>query len=33
MDSPKNAYWSEDGQEIIGVSFWDLKESCDAWRD
>jgi heme-degrading monooxygenase HmoA len=27
------AYWSEDGQEIIGVSFWDLKESCDAWRD
>jgi heme-degrading monooxygenase HmoA len=27
------AYWSEDGQEIIGVSFWDSKESCDAWRD
>ena len=27
------AYWSEDGQEIIGVSFWDTKESCDAWRD
>ena len=26
------AYWSEDGQEIIGVSFWDSKESCDAWR-
>jgi heme-degrading monooxygenase HmoA len=24
------AYWSEDGQEIIGVSFWDSKESCDA---
>ena len=27
------AYWSEDGQEIVGVSFWDTKESCDAWRD
>jgi heme-degrading monooxygenase HmoA len=27
------AYWSEDGQEIIGVSFWDSKKSCDAWRD
>ena len=27
------AYWSEDGQEIIGVSFWDSKQSCDAWRD
>src|SRR4249920_3720862 len=27
------AYWSEDGQEIIGVSFWDSKELCDAWRD
>lgn len=27
------AYWSEDGQEIVGVSFWDSKESCDAWRD
>jgi heme-degrading monooxygenase HmoA len=27
------AYWSEDGQEIIGVSFWDSKESCDAWRN
>jgi heme-degrading monooxygenase HmoA len=26
------AYWSEDGQEVIGVSFWDSKESCDAWR-
>jgi len=26
------AYWSEDGQEIIGVSFWDGKESCDTWR-
>jgi heme-degrading monooxygenase HmoA len=26
------AYWSEDGQEIIGVSFWESKESCDAWR-
>jgi heme-degrading monooxygenase HmoA len=27
------AYWSEDGQEIVGVSFWDTKESCDAWRN
>jgi heme-degrading monooxygenase HmoA len=26
------AYWSEDGREVIGVSFWDSKESCDAWR-
>jgi heme-degrading monooxygenase HmoA len=26
------AYWSEDEQQIIGVSFWDSKESCDAWR-
>jgi heme-degrading monooxygenase HmoA len=26
------AYWSEDGQQIIGVSFWASKESCDAWR-
>jgi len=27
------AYWSDDGQEIIGVSFWTSRESCDAWRD
>ncbi|MEW2085280.1 antibiotic biosynthesis monooxygenase [Streptomyces sp. NPDC005283] len=26
------AYWSEDGQEITGVSFWDTREACDAWR-
>ncbi|MEU9861169.1 antibiotic biosynthesis monooxygenase [Streptomyces sp. NPDC047971] len=26
------AYWSEDGQEITGVSFWDSQEACDAWR-
>jgi heme-degrading monooxygenase HmoA len=26
------AYWSEDEQEVIGVSFWDSKETCDAWR-
>jgi heme-degrading monooxygenase HmoA len=26
------AYWSGDEQQIIGVSFWDSKESCDAWR-
>ena len=26
------AYWSEDGQQIIGVSFWTARHSCDAWR-
>ncbi|MFI2436710.1 hypothetical protein [Streptomyces sp. NPDC018693] len=26
------AYWSEDGQEITGVSFWSSREDCDAWR-
>jgi heme-degrading monooxygenase HmoA len=26
------AYWTEDGQEVTGVSFWDSRESCDAWR-
>src|SRR6266540_1508943 len=26
------AYWSADEQEVVGVSFWDSKESCDAWR-
>ena len=26
------AYWSEDEQQIIGVSFWASKESRDAWR-
>jgi heme-degrading monooxygenase HmoA len=26
------AYWSEDGQEITGVSFWDSEEACAAWR-
>ncbi|MFF9909322.1 antibiotic biosynthesis monooxygenase [Streptomyces sp. NPDC013457] len=26
------AYWTEDGQEITGVSLWDSKEACDAWR-
>ena len=26
------AYWSDEGVEVIGVSFWDTKESCDAWR-
>lgn len=27
------AYWSEDGQEVVGVSFWASKEACDAWRN
>ena len=26
------AYWSEDEQEVVGVSFWASKESCEAWR-
>ena len=26
------AYWSDDEQEIIGVSSWVSRESCDAWR-
>jgi heme-degrading monooxygenase HmoA len=26
------AYWSEDEREIVGVSFWDSKQSCEAWR-
>jgi len=26
------AYWSEDERQIIGVSFWASKESCEAWR-
>ncbi|MFJ9582415.1 hypothetical protein [Streptomyces acidicola] len=26
------AYWSEDGEEITGVSFWESKEACDTWR-
>lgn len=26
------AYWSEDEQEIVGVSFWASRELCEAWR-
>lgn len=26
------AYWSEDGLEIAGVSFWDSKQACESWR-
>jgi heme-degrading monooxygenase HmoA len=26
------AFWSEDEKEIVGVSFWASKESCEAWR-
>jgi hypothetical protein len=26
------AYWSADEREIVGVSFWVSKESCEAWR-
>jgi heme-degrading monooxygenase HmoA len=27
------AYWSEDGREVTGVSFWDSSDSCQRWRD
>ena len=26
------AYWTEDGREVVGVSFWESKASCDRWR-
>ena len=26
------AYWSEDEREIVGISFWASKQSCEAWR-
>jgi heme-degrading monooxygenase HmoA len=26
------AFWSDDEREIIGVSFWDSQQSCEAWR-
>jgi heme-degrading monooxygenase HmoA len=26
------AYWSEDGQEIVGISLWVSRASCEAWR-
>ena len=26
------AYWSDDEQDVVGVSFWESKPSCDAWR-
>jgi heme-degrading monooxygenase HmoA len=26
------AYWSEDGEQIIGVSSWGSQQSCEAWR-
>jgi heme-degrading monooxygenase HmoA len=26
------AYWSDAEDEVVGVSFWESKESCDAWR-
>src|SRR5207247_2168022 len=26
------AYWSDNEQQIIGVSFWASRQSCDAWR-
>jgi heme-degrading monooxygenase HmoA len=25
------AYWSADGREVMGVSFWDSQQSCDRW--
>jgi len=26
------AYWSDDEQQLIGMSFWSSRQSCDAWR-
>ncbi len=26
------AMWSEDELEVIGISFWDSRASCEAWR-
>jgi heme-degrading monooxygenase HmoA len=26
------AYWSPEGDEVMGVSFWDSKEACDRFR-
>jgi heme-degrading monooxygenase HmoA len=26
------AYWSEDEREIVGVSFWASRQSCEEWR-
>jgi heme-degrading monooxygenase HmoA len=26
------AYWTDDEQEIIAVSSWDSRESCETWR-
>jgi heme-degrading monooxygenase HmoA len=26
------AFWSDDGRQVTGVSLWDTKDSCDAWR-
>jgi len=26
------AYWSDDEQEIVEVSSWASRESCDTWR-
>lgn len=26
------AYWSDDQQEVIGVSVWESQDSCDAFR-
>jgi heme-degrading monooxygenase HmoA len=25
-------YWSDDEQQVIGVSLWASRQSCDAWR-
>jgi heme-degrading monooxygenase HmoA len=26
------AYWTDDGEEVTGVSFWDSRAFCEAWR-
>jgi hypothetical protein len=26
------AYWSEDEREIVGISLWASRQSCEVWR-
>jgi heme-degrading monooxygenase HmoA len=30
--SPTRGFGSEDEREIVGISFWASKQSCEAWR-
>ena len=27
-----DAWWNEEGDEIVGVSFWESREACDRYR-